>query len=644
MSPIKSGSARKRGQASLFAPVPARTRSMRNPASEITHEAQILELVRRMSPESRQRLIGNLEVLKDELEQRPSTPKPATAEDSPNAPEAATERSDDSPPSETGETLEAKELVDSVANMLDRRSHQSRLLQDVEGFSRDLEAGRYFSGWGWDPDIDDERAWGDESWVLVMDELFDRVFVVFEQGQRALAGQCFRRLLRLFDLSEEVGVFCGAKAPEAMVKTSLSHAKACYFRSLYDISELEQRAVVLLEDMEELDGIGQGRVGLQAMRDCHSQPMAAFDSFLKRWSQTLDAEVKRQRESPRLFQWDHFTFWLLQEARQLERGLDGLVELARERGHEHPAAYHHWVGRLVQEKRLLEALRAAQEGMERIVKSEPRARMAEIAAELADLVEKPSDALKARRAAFRVQPNARRLLSLCLHGMPNKKTLRNRLKTELRHAEGSDNPPSPRVMALLDLLCGDTQMALSALEDSAILGWSENDHPGQLVFPALLLIGAGQNAPSERSILGKLWQRIDWLLGLQEQSQRERLEILRTCGLDGLADRPMSCKDMLEPTLTNLRIGRERRRGILLKVQEIARERVQQIVSNRYRGAYERACLVAVACAEAFVLAEEREQGLTLLEEIRKAFPNHRAFQRELKSMQNGSVVLPNVA
>lgn len=56
-----------------------------------------------------------------------------------------------------GETAEAEA----------RQSTGSTLLQDVDQFVERLSSGEYVDGWGWDPDIYDERAFGDESWAWI---------------------------------------------------------------------------------------------------------------------------------------------------------------------------------------------------------------------------------------------------------------------------------------------------------------------------------------------------------------------------------------------------------------------------------------------------------------------------------------------
>jgi hypothetical protein len=41
----------------------------------------------------------------------------------------------------------------------------TELIAAVEAFTADAASGMYYEGWGWDPEVRRERAFGDESWA-----------------------------------------------------------------------------------------------------------------------------------------------------------------------------------------------------------------------------------------------------------------------------------------------------------------------------------------------------------------------------------------------------------------------------------------------------------------------------------------------
>jgi len=86
------------------------------------------------------------------------------------------------------------------------------LLADIDSFAAQVSDGEYFEGWGWDDDLQDERAWEDESWVEEMDDLFARAADVFLAGNMPGTREVYGRLLEVFSLDEEVGKFSGPSA------------------------------------------------------------------------------------------------------------------------------------------------------------------------------------------------------------------------------------------------------------------------------------------------------------------------------------------------------------------------------------------------------------------------------------------------
>jgi hypothetical protein len=64
---------------------------------------------------------------------------------------------------------------------------------------------------------------------------------------------------------------------------------------------------------------------------------------------------------------------------------------------------------------------------------------------------------------------------------------------------------------------------------------------------------------------------------------------------------------------------------------DVAQQRVDAIVSNKHRGSYDKAAVLAVACAEVLRLRGDEAAASTLVDDVRARFPRHRAFQAEVK-------------
>ena len=95
------------------------------------------------------------------------------------------------------------------------------LLAEIDAFVERLRAGSYVDGWGWDPEIYEERAFGDESWAEEMDDLFAAANAAFLDGDLQLAREGLGRLLGAFDLEGEAQAFCGPDSPQRMVSVDV---------------------------------------------------------------------------------------------------------------------------------------------------------------------------------------------------------------------------------------------------------------------------------------------------------------------------------------------------------------------------------------------------------------------------------------
>jgi hypothetical protein len=76
----------------------------------------------------------------------------------------------------------------------------------------------------------------------------------------------------------------------------------------------------------------------------------------------------------------------------------------------------------------------------------------------------------------------------------------------------------------------------------------------------------------------------------------------------------------------------KRQSAALAWCQAVAKKRIEAIVKGQHRGSYDKAARLAVACAEVLQLRGETKKARTWLENIRDAYPRHRAFQEGLQS------------
>ncbi len=509
------------------------------------------------------------------------------------------------------------------------------LLDDVDGFIQSLKAGDYYEGWGWDEDLLDERAWGDESWVETMDELFDGAGAAFLEGDRRLAADAYGRLLKAFHHEDDVTSFCGPESPEEMVTTDLEEAKARYLRALYETTAPEERPGKLAAEMEDLHGIGEAG-GLEAMEHADETPLPDFDLFLPAW-----VEVLKSRKSDEVWGWEPTRKSLLREAVAKWDGVEGLARLAREEGDQHPEAYAVWVEALVRAGDRGTAIAAAREGVERIVDADARAEQADTLAELAAAEGQVELALEARHGGWRASSTLRRLLALMLEGDPDSKRLEARMAVELRDLKARRFQTDGQLAVVLFLLAGDYGSAFRRLSRAKPVGWSHHDHPGPVVFPFLVLAGSGASIPAEGTSMEHLWT------GLAPGQMGSPFYLWRSSHPDAGGSPELAGSDPLDHFLPLLRgvldrhpVSEKQQPRFLKQAQTVAAKRVRAIVSGKHRRAYERAARLAVACAEAQTLAGREQEGMGLLRELLAEFPRHVAFRREMNALIKASPLL----
>lgn len=511
------------------------------------------------------------------------------------------------------------------------------LLEDIDAFVSRLSAGEYVDGWGWDHEIHDERSWGDESWVHEMADLFDMAAETFLAGNYRVAAEAYGRLLNAFHLEEESGAFCGQLPPEEMVTTDVDEAKARYFRSVYEIAPIEERATRLFLAMQGLAYIGDDDVGIQAVVDADTKPLPDLAAFLPEWLGVLQEE----REGAGYLS-DRKRQWLLREATRLSGGADALGELAREHGRTHPECFYEWVGLLVTNGDHQGAIAAAQEGVGQIVDGTARAMLADTLALLAHAGGDAALALDARRQAWRSSPSLRRLLLLCEQGDPEAEEQVERLRAERRHFAAKSRELNTRLSCALELLCGEYDTAAERLGEAKAVGWSGADHPGSVVFPFMLAAGSALEGLPAGSVLADFWERMEGAAPRYDFPPEGVLADYAGWEDEAASPAPReSYPAMLRAGLARCPATEEQRDRFLKLARSVARKRARHIVSNQLRQAYGRAAEAAVACAEAFYLAGRNKAGNDIIKGLREEFPRHSAFRRELQDLVSDSPLLP---
>ena len=523
-----------------------------------------------------------------------------------------------------------------------------RLLPAIDAFVMELEEGSFFDGVGWDDEILDERAWGDESWAPRMDLLFLRAGDSFVHGHSELAAAAYQRLFHAFQLEEDGPVFSGPLAATEMLQTDLPEAVARFLRAVYETVPPSRRPAALRNEIQHVGWLMDGGEELLGpVEDARESPLPDLDEFLPAWIDELE-RAEREPADPVLTRADPCRGWerlrraLLREAVKRRGGAEGLAALARRSAD--PQAFLEWCEVLARRGDLHGALTALGEGLDGVPEARDRAFLAGRLAALAAVTGQRELAFCCRRLAWQLGPTPLRLRQLTDAADDPAPTGESRdavLDEELQRLRAGELSADGFTVGLVELLCGDFAAAARRLAAEPAVGWSGKEHSGPLLFPVLVVAGAGLQAPPEGAILHDLWQPLDgsrWCIRHEDPEDAERSWVEDLVGRPPAA--PRSWTHWISAALGRCAPGAEQRTALLATCRSVALDRARYIVSNKLRGAYDRAAVGATACAEGFVLAGASREAGVLLAGLRKEFPRHSSFQRSLDGMERRSALL----
>ncbi len=475
-----------------------------------------------------------------------------------------------------------------------------------------------------------------------LDALLGRAGEAFQKGQLALARRAYKDLFGAILERYEDG------AIDLQVDSDLDEAKARYLRALYETLPARQRPTALLQAMRDLAYLGS-RVGLSEVVGARRAPLPDRDRFLARWRDRLLTEVRRRR---RAGERGADAGALLLEAVALRNGAAGLAAFARQHGGLLPQAWREWVRALAAARDPEAALAAAHEAIGALESGPVRAWACEFVAAAARRRKDREAVLGACREAFRSEPTIVRLSALCSATTPDRASnlaaedvvlVRERCSKGRREA-GPGVPgyggvrEGRRLLALLHLLAGDPASAVALVPKGEPRGWSNGEHPGAVVVPWLLVAGCGKEPPAGSS-LAACWGEVDHCA-----SPFAAFESFDPAGdLDGppsedaaeTAAKSLALTSALPAGMAAL-AGATRAR-LLEQGAAFARARVEAIVSNKNRGAYERAARLWSGVHDAYVLAGSANEGARQFAELRDRFSRSYRFRERLDEAARGS-------
>jgi len=539
----------------------------------------------------------------------------------------------DLPARERGEYLDRFVLPEKskrkVTSGKARMTDGEFLLQEIQVFGNRAADYEYTTGWGWDDEYGEERAWGDDSWVAEIESLFERINNFYEAGDYSLARKAYEKLLEIYLEGSQEGHFSGHDQDE-MMETDLEEAGLKYLRSIYLSEKPSFRPEALLNGITNLSYLARNAT-IHGMIHVSMEDLPELDQFGEQWIDYL----KKQKG-------DRITTDLLKEAVRLFQGVKGLETLAQEKGEQFPGAFVEWLEALKKEENYSEMIRASRIGLERLSERlEIRARIADYLYKAAKQLGKKALVEESLKEALYASPSVFRLLNLVdyakdieqkveyLKGsLARCEEIKKRTgKSDSLQANFNQSPDlyESDVPEILEVYChllkGDYAKASDLISSSKPLGWSSGGSPNAILIPFFLY---ARWDPEKRltANIADLWKEAtDVPIHFDEFHQGDS-----TSGELG-----PRLRAHLENVLKEFPIPEKEREEYFETAEKASIKRVDSIVGEKHRKSYWKAAQLLLAVAETYWSNSRAGEGQKLVSRFREKFNRHSAFKAELQ-------------
>lgn len=537
-------------------------------------------------------------------------------------------------------------FLNSLSAAVDTPTNKSKaasLPGEIAALRRKLEAAMDEEPeWGYG---DDEEMNCFEGLVPELERLFGRARALFRKSDFKAAAEAYRALFELSVTDDDYGRSMGL--PEGL---DAGEERARYLRSVVERRGSDRGRALLsawghLTDREE--------VRLVDVFEITSAPVPNQDALLDEMIPLLEEQGD-----------DACDAWLRQATR-IRFGADGLERLARQSNGRRPEAWVDWVAAVAEAGNAHRTAHAANEALKNLpARLSLRAQVAEHAFQAAVESRDAERALAARWEVFCAARSIRSLLDLWdAAGQARSEWMAHAAAESLQRLPGSaresyvgplGNPmagtdpdkwpfepddgsrifgwsraefyieASGKLTSLANLLAGDWKSAWKTATGEKVLGWSFWESSQSLVVPGFLARLSGAPEQPLPPAVNGLWRAA--LCGADDsvfESDNDPSEADRR--LTGRLAQVLG-ESMKSWTLDSATAS---------DVVQLALRRVDAIVGEKHRGAYERAALLTIAVTEGLVRQGKPEESQKLLQSVIDRHRRKYAFTGEVKGVKD---------
>lgn len=390
---------------------------------------------------------------------------------------------------------------------------------------------------------------------------------------------------------------------DEVLGVNLSDCAAQYVLAVYMTAAPAERAEAVRSAIDEVRELGNLAEPLGEMERVAVEPLRDLPEFLPTWRTLIEGSFDRDRHP----EWDADQDRWLREVVQRMEGTRGLERLAR--SSTRATDLRAWCQSLVASRDWKAALAAFDEAATLVGALEhARGEFLDGAALAAHELHRP-DLVERLDRAWRAAPTMLRLRRWL--GAPG---TQRAIKARVANALEACPKGANRQRALLFVILGDWKQAAGLLGAAPGLGWSNDEHPGHLLFPlfAGLLGGEGTGTRLGPDLLSENGLDLDDWEACTGQHVEPRLaapevwQILDQAGVSSIPD--------------------DSRKVVLRNMRKAAEHRVAGVTGQKRRNHYGHAAELVAAC----VAADPSPDAAAWLAGIRDGHRRFYAFRAEL--------------
>ena len=365
------------------------------------------------------------------------------------------------------------------------------------------------------------------------------------------------------------------------------------------------RVDAILEAIDAVQGIGALIEPVRAMEQALGRELPDADAFLDRWIARLEASAPTDGD------WESDQERWLRDAVARREGTEGLARIAR--ATKRPQVVAAWCNAVVKDGDWKSALAAYEDAVTLVTSDLWRGEFLDGAALMASKLGR-NDTKKKLEAAWLGAPSLARLLRWVVADDAKGASIRRRAAAALE----ADATDSSRLVAFLRVLVGDVPAAANALRDAPGLGWSSDDHPGHVLFPAFAwMIGDG----TPKGVCAMVTD------ALHRPPPSPLEPVAPSTGLS-----TPTTLAVLDRAEVRSRLTPKDRAAALDAMRVAASKRTEGVTGEKRRRHYEHAARLVACCVEA-----DRQGSAAWCEALRARTSRFPAYQEALRAALGGA-------